>query len=100
MDNYRVDINLRSHQANYLEYLAERDETSASAALRVLLETYGNALLRAPRIPPRKIRKNVTLKQVHMDILGALGLQWGVKRAEATRRLLDEARRMDGTLGD
>lgn len=98
MEQERLDIYLRSQQANYLEYMAERDESSLSAAFASILETYGNAARYQTRAPTRKVRKHIILRPLHMSILDALVLQWGIRRAEVARALLDEARRQDKTI--
>lgn len=93
-----VDLLLRSRQADYLRYVAERDEVSLSGALAAILDAHVESAAAAQR-PERKVRVHFYIDPAHLAVLDMLATTWGLMRSDAARRLLDSARANDPWIG-
>lgn len=94
----RINVLLRSQQMDYLEYLAERDDTSIGKALGDLIEQHA-----PPEITTRPQGRMVTLhiwvRDDRLAVLDRLVAHWGLSRSDITRRIIDVAAEIDPRRG-
>lgn len=86
-----VDVTLRSTQADYIAYLARREDISQSKALGLILEDWASKVPDGIRRAPRKARKHFWIKPHHLALLDTLAARWGLSRSDVARRLIDAA---------
>jgi hypothetical protein len=93
-----VDLTLRTQQADYLEYLADRDETNEAVAFRRILDKRMASQSGIPPSPPQKVRKHYTVMGYHLEFIDRMAAWWGLPRSDVVRRLIDEALSKDTTI--
>lgn len=87
-----LDLTLRTRQVLHLEYLAEREDTTLSGALAIVLdEAKGSAADQSPTRKSIKIRKHFSLRPEHVEFLDRLASKFGLLRSDMGRRLIDQA---------
>ena len=96
--NKRIDLGLRTPHVNYLEYIAEQEGTSVSAAFGAILEKHAGAAL-ANYKPPRKHLKALSIDPRHVEILSKLATKHGLFGYDMARRLIEEAIAPDKVVG-
>ena len=94
----RVNIKLRTSQAEYLAYLADRDETSLSRAFGVLVEAFG--VIAAVRKPVMKRQFLFLATPAQLSVLDGLAAAHGLSRSDTARRLIDAAQADDPAMGE
>jgi hypothetical protein len=87
----RASVYLRTPQASYLRYVADRDDITISRALAQIIAEHAGALPH-PRRPVQKFVQHLNLPVDHLMLLTRLASELGVDRSEVARRLIDRAR--------
>jgi len=106
-----VNLELRSSQKAYLEYLAEsesrralagepdaEDEPSISLVLRRLFDRLMAAHPNPGKRTAKKQRSHVSLAAAHVEFIDAMAARAGVSRSDMARRLIDAAAANDETV--
>ena len=94
----RVHIDLRTRQSQYLEYLAERDDSTLSRALETVIESAIKRLYVDPPMNAQKLRIHFTMSLKCIDYINLLASRWGLPRNDVVRRLIDDAAACDTTV--
>lgn len=95
----RCVLTLRTQQIDYLEYLAERDDTNLSRAFGRIIER--KIVVQPPTEQARasrKLRKTLTLLPSHLEMIDQMSESLGLPRSDIARRLIDEALAKDSTI--
>ncbi len=93
-----IELALRTQHVDYIEYLAERDDTNFSRAFGALLEAKIQPSPDKRSKPPRKIRKRMMFIAYHLELLDQLSEKLGLSRSDTARRIIDEALAKDPTI--
>jgi hypothetical protein len=86
-----VNLYLRTQHVEYLEFLAERWETSVSQAFQMIIEKKSSVPIAERARPSQKIRKHLTITKAKLESLDRAAGRGGLERSDAARRLIDEA---------
>lgn len=93
-----VEFILRTQQADYLRYIADRDSTTLSAAFGAIVENYRSRQMPLQARSPQKIRTQLYVATIDRDFLDGLAIVLGVYRSDVARRLIDDAVARDDTV--
>ena len=91
-------MHLRTPHVHYLEYLAEQLGVSLSGAFGSVVEKHAVLALISYK-PPRKERRHLSIEPEHAVALARLANQQGLCKADAARRLIEQAMALDEAVG-
>ena len=92
----RVDFLVRSQHVEYLEYVAERDQVSLSAALTTVLDENLIGFSRpAGGRRSGKERLHLYIPAHHLALLDRLAVMTGLSRTDAAMRVIEAALQSD-----
>lgn len=86
-----IGLTLRTQQADYLERVAESEETSLSQAFGSILEAMAGETDIPAKSPTWRVRKHLVIDPRHQDVLNRLAAKWGLSKSDVARRLIDQA---------
>ena len=89
----RIHIKLRTSQAEYLAFIAQREEMSLSRVFGAVIDHYGAPIVLGR--PARKREHYIVITAANLAVLDRLAAGWGLTRSDAARRLIDAARAED-----
>lgn len=94
-----VKLELRSQHSEYLNRVAQREDTTVSAVLAGIIEAYAQPSETESKRSARKARPHLSIKPEHLALLDGLALRLGLSRSDVTRRLIDDAQADDPWTG-
>jgi hypothetical protein len=91
----RLQVELRSQQANFLQKTADNEYISLSKALGGIIGRYGHDTLSTYRKAAKKVRFHFVIHPDHLALLDMISVKAGLFRSDVIRRLIDRAAERD-----